>query len=71
MAKGMAELPEDDGRRPASPSTRTCNAELKGEGPMAGMMGRMFKLDTGHVVTKIETGDVDADAVRRARPATR
>ena len=36
------------------------HAELKGEGPMAGMMGRMFKFDSGHVVTKIETGDLDA-----------
>jgi hypothetical protein len=36
------------------------HAELKGEGPMAGMMGRMFKIDSGHVVTKIETGDLDA-----------
>ena len=27
---------------------------------MAGMMGRMFKIDIGHVVTKIETGDLDA-----------
>jgi hypothetical protein len=36
------------------------HAEMKGDGPMAGMMGKMFKIDTGHVVTKIETGDVDA-----------
>jgi hypothetical protein len=36
------------------------HAEMKGEGPMAGMMGRMFKFDTGHVVTKIETGNLDA-----------
>ncbi len=36
------------------------HAELKAEGPMAAMMGRMFKIDSGSVVTKIETGDVDA-----------
>jgi hypothetical protein len=36
------------------------HAELKGDGPMAGMMGRMFKIDSAHVVTKIETGDIDA-----------
>jgi hypothetical protein len=24
------------------------------------MMGRMFKIDSGHVVTKIETGTLDA-----------
>jgi hypothetical protein len=36
------------------------HVELKGEGPMAGVMGRMFKIDTGQVVTKIEAGDIDA-----------
>lgn len=37
------------------------NVTLKGEGPMAGMMGKMFKIDAGHTVTKIETGDIAAD----------
>ena len=35
------------------------NMTIKAEGPMA-MMGKMFKLNMGHVVTKIEAGDVDA-----------
>jgi hypothetical protein len=36
------------------------NVKMTGEGPMA-MMGRMFNLNMGTAVTKIETGDVAAD----------
>jgi hypothetical protein len=36
------------------------HAEVKGDGPMAAMMGKFLKIDAGHVVTKIETGTVDA-----------
>jgi hypothetical protein len=39
---------------------QTINVEMKGEGPMA-MMGRMFKMNMGHTVSKIETADVAAD----------
>lgn len=35
------------------------NMTMKAEGPMA-MMGKMFKINMGHVVTKVEAGDVDA-----------
>jgi hypothetical protein len=36
------------------------NIKMTGEGPMA-MMGRMFNMNVGSAVTKIETGDVAAD----------
>jgi hypothetical protein len=36
------------------------NVKMTGEGPMA-MMGKMFNLNMGNAVTKIETGDVAAD----------
>jgi hypothetical protein len=59
MAKGIANFQ----RKVAEAGIaldQNLHSELKGEGPMAGMMGRMFKIDSGHVVTKIETGDLDA-----------
>jgi hypothetical protein len=59
MAKGMANFQKTMAAAGIALDLNM-HAELKGEGPMAGIMGKMFKLDTGHVVTKIETGDVDA-----------
>jgi hypothetical protein len=59
MAKGMASFHKTMADAGVS-LDQSIHAELKGEGPMAGIMGRFFKLDSGHVVTKIETGDVDA-----------
>jgi hypothetical protein len=59
MAKGMASFQRTMVAAGMS-LEQTVHMELKGEGPMAGMMGRMFKIDEGHVVTKIETGDLDA-----------
>jgi hypothetical protein len=59
MAKGMANFQKTMAAAGIA-LDQNLHAELKGDGPMAGIMGKMFKLDTGHVVTKIETGDVDA-----------
>jgi hypothetical protein len=59
MAKGMANFQKTMAAAGIALDLNM-HAELKGEGPMAGIMGKMFKLDTGHVITKIETGDVDA-----------
>ncbi len=59
MAKGMTSFQKTMAAAGLA-LDQNMHAELKGEGPMAGMMGRFFKLDVGHVVTKIETGDVDA-----------
>lgn len=59
MAKGMANFQKTMAAA-GVPLDQNMHAELKGEGPMAGVMGKMFKIDSGHVVTKIETGDVDA-----------
>jgi len=59
MAKGMANFQKTMAEAGIA-LDQNMHAELKGEGPMAGIMGKMFKLDSGHVVTKIETGDVDA-----------
>jgi hypothetical protein len=59
MAKGMANFQKTMAAAGIALDLNM-HAELKGEGPMAAMMGKMFKLDTGHVVSKIETGDVDA-----------
>ena len=61
MAKGMASFQKTMAAAGIA-LDQNMHAELKGEGPMAGMMGRFFKIDTGHVVTKIETGDIDAAA---------
>lgn len=59
MAKGMANFQKTMADAGVA-LDQNMHAELKGEGPMAGVMGRFFKIDSGHVVTKIETGDVDA-----------
>jgi hypothetical protein len=59
MAKGMASFHKTMAAAGIA-LDQNMHAELKGEGPMAGIMGKMFKLDSGHVVTKIETGDIDA-----------
>jgi hypothetical protein len=59
MAKGMANFQKTMAAAGIALDLNM-HSELKGEGPMAAMMGKMFKIDTGHVVTKIETGDVDA-----------
>jgi hypothetical protein len=59
MAKGMANFHKTMAAAGIA-LDQNMHAELKGEGPMAGIMGKMFKIDAGHVVTKIETGDVDA-----------
>lgn len=59
MAKGMASFHKTMADAGVS-LDQSIHAELKGDGPMAGIMGRFFKLDSAHVVTKIETGDVDA-----------
>ena len=59
MAKGMANAQKSMAEAGLA-LEQNMHAELKGEGPMAGMMGKMFKFDTGGVVTKIETGDLDA-----------
>jgi hypothetical protein len=59
MAKGMANLQKTMAEAGVA-LEQNMHAELKGDGPMAGMMGKMFKFDSGGVVTKIETGDVDA-----------
>jgi hypothetical protein len=59
MARGMTDFQKTMAAAGVS-LEQSMHAELKGDGPMAGMMGRMFKIDSGHVVTKIESGDVDA-----------
>jgi hypothetical protein len=59
MAKGMASFQKTMAEAGVA-LDQNMHAELKGEGPMAGVMGRFFKIDSGHVVTKIETGDLDA-----------
>jgi len=59
MAKGIANFQRAMAAAGMS-LEQNMHMEMKGEGPMAGMMGRMFKIDEGHVVTKIDTGDVDA-----------
>jgi hypothetical protein len=59
MAKGMASFQKTMAEAGVA-LDQNMHAELKGEGPMAGVMGRFFKIDSGHVVTKIETGDIDA-----------
>ena len=59
MAKGMASFQKTMAEAGLA-LDQNMHAELKAEGPMAGVMGRMFKIDSGSVVTKIETGDVDA-----------
>jgi hypothetical protein len=59
MAKGMANFQKTMAEAGMA-LDQSMHAELKGEGPMAGIMGKMFKIDSGHVVTKIETGDIDA-----------
>ncbi len=59
MAKGMANFQKTMAEAGVA-LDQNLHAELKGEGPMAGVMGRFFKIDSAHVVTKIETGDVDA-----------
>jgi hypothetical protein len=59
MARGMTDFQKTLAAAGVS-LDQNMHAELKGDGPMAGVMGRMFKIDAGHVVTKIETGDVDA-----------
>jgi hypothetical protein len=59
MAKGMANFQKTMAAAGVA-LDQNLHAELKGEGPMAGIMGKMFKIDSGHVVTKIDTGDVDA-----------
>lgn len=59
MAKGMANF-QTTMAAAGLALDQNMHAELKAEGPMAGIMGKMFKIDAGHVVTKIETGDVDA-----------
>ena len=59
MAKGMANFQKTMATAGVA-LDQNMHAELKGEGPMAGVVGRFFKIDSGHVVTKIETGDVDA-----------
>ena len=59
MARGMANFQKTMAAAGVA-LDQNLHAELKGEGPMAGIMGKMFKIDSGHVVTRIETGDVDA-----------
>ena len=59
MAKGIANFQRTMAAAGMS-LEQNMHMEMKGEGPMAGIMGRMFKIDQGHVVTKIETGDIDA-----------
>jgi hypothetical protein len=59
MAKGMTSFQKTMAAAGVA-LDQNLHAELKGEGPMAGIMGKMFKIDSGHVVTKIETGDIDA-----------
>jgi hypothetical protein len=59
MARGMANFQKAMAAAGVA-LDQNMHAELKGDGPMAGIMGKMVKIDTGHVVTKIETGDVDA-----------
>ena len=59
VARGMASFQKTMAAA-GVPLDQNMHAELKAEGPMAGMMGRMFKIDSGHVVTKIETGELDA-----------
>jgi len=58
MAKGMANFQKTMAEAGVA-LDQNLHAELKGEGPMAGVMGRFFKIDSAHVVTKIETGDID------------
>ena len=59
MATGMANAQKTMAEAGIS-LEQNLHSELKGEGPLAGMMGRMFKIDSAHTVNKIETGDVDA-----------
>jgi hypothetical protein len=59
MAKGLASFQKTMAEAGVA-LDQTMHAELKGGGPMAGVMGRFFKIDSGHVVTKIETGELDA-----------
>ena len=59
MARGMANFQKTMAAAGIA-LDQAMHAELKGEGPMAGMMGRMFKIDSGHVVTGIQTADLDA-----------
>lgn len=59
MAKGVANFQKTMAAAGIA-LDQNVHAELKAEGPMGGMMGKFFKFDSGHVVTKIETGDVDA-----------
>jgi hypothetical protein len=61
MAKGMANFQTTMAAAGVA-LEQNMHAELKADGPMAGIMGRMFKIDAGHVVTKIDTADVDAAA---------
>jgi hypothetical protein len=58
MARGMANFQKTMAAAGVA-LDQNLHAELKGEGPMAGIMGKMFKIDSGHVVTKIETTDLD------------
>ena len=59
MARGMANFQKTMAAAGLA-LDQNMHAELKAEGPMAGIMGRMFKIDSGHVVTKVDTADVDA-----------
>ena len=59
MAKGMANFHKTMAAAGVA-LDQNMHAELKAGGPLAGVMGRFFKIDSGHVVTKIETGVVDA-----------
>jgi hypothetical protein len=58
MAKGMANFQKTMAAAGIA-LDQNMHAELRGEGPAA-MMAKFFKFDANHVVTKIETGDVDA-----------
>jgi hypothetical protein len=60
MAKGMANFHKTMAAAGMA-LDQNMHGELKGEGPAA-IMARLFKLDANHVVTKIETGDVEAAA---------
>ena len=57
--QGHDQLPEDDGRGRRRPRAEHAR-RAEGRGPDGRHDGRMFKIDSGHVVTKIETGDLDA-----------
>jgi hypothetical protein len=58
-ARGMAEVQKKMAEAGIS-LDQLVNVKMTGEGPMA-MMGRMFNMNVGHTVTKIETGDLAAD----------